>query len=172
MRMPLDLSKIAIALSLTAIMLVFWYPIDRYFRDVYEAEMAEQAARLKPYFQMMSDSFAVGHTYSYVNVQNTGDGAAHNVRISVLFRPVNFSFPGMIISPDWQNYDWFSTEFIPAVSSKGYAGAHYPIGAYQLQSVIPTDAEWNYTNYEADVTISCDEIESVTRHFNHRQFQP
>ena len=170
--MQLDLSKIAIALSLTAIALSFWYPIDQYFRDLHETEMAEQAASPQPQFTLASYDLDVGHTYSIVTVRNRGDGDAHNVRVSLLFQPVNFSYPGKVIAPNWDDYVWIGDEFIAKVESGGYQLVHFTIGVHHMESVVPADAAWNFTNYEADVSISCDEAASVTRHFSHRQFCP
>jgi len=170
--MKLSLPKIAIWLSIFAIIMHIWYPIDRYFRDIHEEEMVRLADRLKPHFVLESGDFSVRHTYSSLYVWNLGDGDAHNIRVGLLFQPVNRSFPGHIISQDWQNYVWKVTEVIPKIPSRGYFLVFFPIGEYHLKSVIPVEAEWNFTNYEADVSISCTETETVSRHYIHTQFQP
>jgi len=154
-----NLSKIAILLSIIAIAISIAQPIDSYFRSVHEREMEELASKLKPQFSPSIGDLAVYHRYTTIYVANWGNATAHNVYVSLYF----------LAGDDW-NTEIRSSQFVPEIQPKDSAMVTFPIGLTDLELAISESTGLNITNYEADVFIRCNEIETVESHYTYTQF--
>jgi len=154
-----NLSKIAILLSIIAIAISIAQPIDSYFRSVHEREMEELAGKLKPQFSPSIGDLAVYHRYTIVYLVNYGNATAHNIFVSLYF----------LAGDDW-NTEIRSSQFVPEIQPEDSAMVMFPIGETDLELAISESMGLNITDYEADVFIKCNEMETVESHYTYTQF--
>jgi hypothetical protein len=145
--MKLDLSLVAVVLSIIAIGVSVAQPISDYVSNTGKADEGE------PSFKIIKFDFF--ETYTRIYVQNNGTAPAHNILVVLYFN-------GSGLQP------WEETESMAELNDTGWEALSFPIGRFQLESALPPEGLANATRYECDILISCNETKyPIDFHYEH-----
>lgn len=136
--MKLNLSIVAIVLSIIAVGVSLAKPISDYASSVAKAEQG------KPSFKIIG-GIDVFETYTRIYLQNNGTAPAHNIRISLYFN-------GSGLQP------WEETQSLAELNETLWEPLAFAIGRLQLESTLPLEELASATRYYCDIFIFCNEM--------------
>lgn len=139
--MKLDLSIVAVILSIIAVGVSLAKPISDYVSNTGIAEEGE------PSFKIIKFDFF--ETYTRIYIQNNGTAHAHNILVSLYFN-------GSSLQP------WAETQSMAELNDTTWVPLSFPIGRLQLESTLPSGELANATRYQCDIFIYCNEMKYPT----------
>jgi len=135
--MRLNLSLVAVVLSIIAVGVSLAKPISDYASSIGKVEQG------KPSFRIIKVEFF--ETYTRVYIQNNGTAPAHNILVSMYFN-------GSGLQP------WEATHSLAELNDTIWEALAFPIGRLQLESTLPLGELANATRYQCDIFIYCNEM--------------
>lgn len=145
--MKLDLSLVAVVLSIIAIGVSVAKPINDYVSNTGKADKGE------PSFKITKFDFF--ETYTRIYVQNNGTAPAHNILVNLYFNESGLQ-------------PWEETESMAELNDTRWEPLSFPIGRLQLESTLPPEELANATRYHCDIFMSCNEMKYPTNfHYEH-----